>query len=399
MKPNLYQEAIAKTSIPHLTKFVKANDITITGWAKLKSDDKREALMNVLKASSDHRVSFVAFFAETNPDAGYSASWADWENDESIADAEAAAETEAEPEADTEADTPEPETLPATADASPAITQPTTPAFVEGAFANMIADASGLDAKASTSALRAVEEDIEFHHMRIGALLSHVQSAQHYVTMGYDNMREYLAGETSIEYRKGMYLIQNVRVVQEIGLTDSDLKGVSWSALRHIQPVLAPKGGKVLDRKAAKKWLDAARSMTQIKLKEAVAAQKQKDSGALPAPKDGEPDAVPAPQVSSKSFNLAPDQAETLEQALQKAKVEGNTDSQAAALDVLASAYLGSPPANSTLDAVMPDLSDDGLNKMFTAIRNAEGYDGVKRILNVIDAVFPEVDITAAIPS
>lgn len=389
-----YKEAVSQLSVPKLTAFLKlvSDYVEIEGWSKMKAPEKKENVIEALTQSKELRKEFVVFYAE---ETGNEADFSEWEMTD--ADANPPAETEdndpgteddvsngdgtgGETETKGEVVTSE-ATAPATISAAPT-------AFVEGAFEQIVSDVAGLDANQSRTNLQEAEYRMEFEHIRIGALLAHIQSSQHYITLGYDNMREFLAAETALDYRKGTYLISNYARVRDLGIPADALKGVTWSALRHVVPILTDKN--------YKKWLDAARSNTHVKLIEQVAKEKAKQQGALPAPTDEGGDE--GPQPITKAFNVFPDQDVTIKAAIEKAKGQANVDSNGAALEVIAAAYTGAPVSDSTVGLAHPDLSEEGFKTMFSKLKAEGGNDALVPILNAIDAVWSEVDITAAFP-
>lgn len=416
-----YDDAITALPIPKLTEFLKAqvDMVEIEGWAGMRAPEKRTQMLEALKQVKELRKEFVAFYAEAT---GKDSDFSEWESanpapDEAAApDPDGNASSESAPVADaapaTEATTDEPE-LPmgqepiaaAIADAevvaeSPApakskakgkaVAMPATPAaFVEGAFEGIMAEVAGLDAQQSKANLQEVENALEFEHIRIGALLSHIADSQHFTTLGYDNIRGFISGETNMDYRKAVYLIANFRTIKALGIPATALKGVTWSALRHVTPILTAENATL--------WLDAARSTTHASLINAVALEKAKQAGALPPPMPGDGTAA-LPETVSKVFNLYPGQKATIDAAIDKAKIEGNLDAQGAALELIAAAYTGAPPSDATVAAVMPDLSDAGLAKMFSRIKAQEGDAGLVRLLNALEPHWPEVGIEVNFP-
>ena len=406
MKLAVYTDAVNDIPVSKTSAFLKTQSeiLEIENWNGLRAPEKRTQFIEALGVSIEFRKNFVAFYNEVK---GTDQDWMEWEGEGETPELEVQEEMlmpgEAEPseepvaeepvveDAEVVSETPKPTKAKpkakpvSTATETFGISKAGTSAgvYVEGAFEQIVADAAGLDADQSTSALRSVEEDLEFQHMKIGILLAHISKSQHFLTLGYANMREYLDAETGIHYRKGMHLIQNAVAVQELNIPAEELKGVSWSALRHVLPVLSDSNYKT--------WMEAARSMKHVPLIQAVNEQKVKDAGnALPKPTLEET----AKDMTNKTFAVHGDQKEIIDQAIAKAKVEGNTDSAGAALEVIAAAYTGAPASKSTVGSVLPDLTDDGLLTMFSKIQADEGDAGLVRILNVLDQLFPEVTMT-----
>lgn len=409
MQLNAYKNGLAALAVPKLNAFIKNNEdlaLNIEGWGNLKATEKREALLEAFKENNVAREHFVAFYGE---ETGDDSDFSEWETEDlpdvvtgpaSLADPQ---EPEAEPEAadlsPAEADAAAESSLEEDAAAFDAalaetsagtgnsVAQHQATIFVDGAFEQLVSNVAGLNAEDSDANLKEMEDRLEFEHIRLGVLLSHIQKAQHYLTLGHDNMREYLAARTSLHYRKAMFLISNAETIQDLNLSATDLKGVSWSALRHITGVM--------NGENAKHWLDAARTLTHAALIEEVRMEKAKQAGALPPPKEGEEQ---KPVTQSKTFNFYPEQKANIEAAIEAAKAQGNVDSPAAALDLIAASFTGKPPTDATVASVLPDLSDTGLTNALTKVKADEGVDGAVRLLNLIATVWPEVDINVSLP-
>jgi hypothetical protein len=389
----IYSAAVSELAIPKLGKFVKEHADTLTtldGWSKMKAAEKREALLTALGAEAEARKAFVAFYFE---ETGSEQDWSEWETADLPEDAgltTVADETDDTPELPldgTDAGQSELE-LPA---APVAIIGGGTshPQFVEGAFEQIVSDVAGLDAENSDKNLRELSERQAFDNLRMGVLLSHIQSSQHYITLGYDNMRTYLSDQfgDTLQYRKAMFLISNANAVKELGISAKELEGVSWSALRYIVPVMNSDNYGY--------WLDAARNLTHVALREQIQHHKAKEAGALPAPGADDAD---KPKPKSKLFNLFPDQKATVDAAIEKAKAEGNVESAGAALDLIAASFTGKAPSNTSVASVMPDTTVDGLTKVFSKMNADQGMDGLMAILSALEAVWPDVEMHVHLP-
>lgn len=389
MQLTAYENAVKELAVPKLNAFLgeQKDIVEIDDWSTFKAKEKREALLEAFKQSKPLREQFVAYYAEVT---GNESDFSEWETSDLPDDGGA----EEEPKA---------ESTPKGNSIDPEDSQPTTtevaqatnyapgkaPAFVEGAFAQIVSDVAGMDAHDSDQNLREMEDNLEFEHLRMGVLLSHIQKSNHYVTLGYDNMREYLAAHTGLHYRKAMFLISNANVVQELDIPAKELKGVSWSGLRHIVPVL--------NKENYKTWLEAARTLTHAALIDEVRTEVAKQQGALPAPDKEE--GKPTEKAIGKTFNLFPEQKAIVDAAIEKAKIEGNVGSPAVALEFIAASYTGKPPSDTSISQVLPDLSDDGFNKMFSKVKADEGQEGAVRLLNLVAALWPEIDINVSIPN
>jgi len=381
MNLTIYKNAIEDLAIPKLTAFLKmvSDTVEIEGWSKLRAPEKRSQMIEALGQSTELRKEFVVFYGDEK---GTDSDFSEWETAELPG-----LEGEAEP-------APEPPTGTGTEIAPVATTSPDTAksgTFVDTAFGIIVSEVAGLNAYQSKINLREAEDRMQFEHIRIGAILAHIQKSEQYIKLGYDNLREFLHAETTMDYRKGVQLIKNFNTVKELGIEAEDLKGVTWAALRHIVPVLT--------KDNHKEWLDAARNTTHITLIEQVYKEKAKNAGALPAAPATEGGSVPeAQKLTSKVFNVYPDQNANITAALDKAKNSANVDSMGAALDIIATAYTGSPASDATVGAVLPDVSEKGLTNVFSKMKKDGPEDVIMDILNAIGAVWPEVEITVEFP-
>ena len=78
-----------------------------------------------------------------------------------------------------------------------------------------------------------------------------------------------------------------------------------------------------------------------------------------------------------------------MEQAIAKAKVEGNTDSDPAALHVMAANYVGAPLLNAA-----PSTDEDAMRSMLVKLRDEEGDKGLYRLLLLVGEYFPDVEMS-----
>ena len=380
MKQEQIEAAVAALKIPTVTACVKKmQGDTPDGWGKMTAKAKREHLVGVVQYSNEK---FQSIFKGFAADAGIEVD----EIDESLA-----AEPEHYVHEAAPATVPQESTEIATAGAQ--LSAPHT-TVVSDLVAHAASEVAGLSAKDSLANLQEAYEHLEEYHFRIGALLSHMQATEAYLTLGYANMRELITSTTRLEYRKAMYLAANAAKIMELQIPESALQGVTWTKLRDVLPVLTAEN--------YEGWLELARTDNSNNLNEAVQAAKvaalgaPEESGGDEGESEGGGEAVPAPPTKQRGFLLYVDQDAMVQQALDKAKVEGNVDTNGAALAVIATAYTGAP-APATLEAEAgPDISDEHVRAICEAAKKKEkagSFAELIRVLNVIGAVWPEVDI------
>lgn len=265
-----------------------------------------------------------------------------------------------------------------------------TGAIVASLVESAASEVAGLSPKDSLTNLRENAERLEEYHFRLGALLSHMQATEAHLALGYNNLRELVSEETSLEYRKAMYLVSNYRQVTSLGIPAESLSGVTWTKLRDVLPVLTSEN--------YDEWLEVARTKTTSEIRNLVTAAKAQAVSASPQPgEEGEDsDSAPVPAHKQKGFFLYEDQAILVESALEKAKVEANVDTMGAALAAMAAAYTGQAMPKTVADAVKPDISDEGVRNMVAEVYAAEkkgNFDQLIRILNIVVEFWSDVDI------
>lgn len=111
--------------------------------------------------------------------------------------------------------------------------------------------------------LIALATSVEETYVQLGYRLREVRDGQLFVDWGFADFDTF--GEAVLRYkpRKVRYLIRVVELLERCGVTPDERRGIGWSKLLMLEPVLTP------ENKA--EWLDRAKQGTSEQLRHAVA--------------------------------------------------------------------------------------------------------------------------------
>ena len=217
-----------------------------------------------------------------------------------------------------------------------------------------------------------VEDTKSFDNFKLGGLLGMAQNQKWYKDDGYKNFKGFLAEKfPTIEYRKAKYLIDMYDALLESEVDWAEVKDIGWTKLSRMAPVL--------DKGNAADWMTKARTCTTIELLEYIKAAKKGED--VP----GE-DQVDKPV--KKNFALMGDQVECVEDAIEKAKEEAETEFDGVALDAICQNYL----SGASVAAPVPADQVPGPVASLRDMIQAAGYE---EVLNLVEAVWPNITITA----
>jgi hypothetical protein len=156
----------------------------------------------------------------------------------------------------------------------------------------------------------------------------------------HENFRDYVSAQGwAPDYRTARYWMSIYNKLLEIGIPYTDIKGIGWTKINIIVPVL--------DKENAAEWLAKAKSLTAVNLKAMV------DAELKGAPSAGQSESSSG-EIKSMVFKVHQDQYDTINDALAKAKANGNTEVKEVALDYICLEYLGNAPSKPTASAAEP---------------------------------------------
>lgn len=246
-------------------------------------------------------------------------------------------------------------------------------------IADTAAAIENMTEEAATSELRQLLEAQSFDEFRMGGILAKIQTENWFGE--YDNFRSLVEAEYHINYRKAMYLVGLYNDLVESGVPWAKVKHLGWTKLKDLAGILTTDN--------ADEVLKAVDGMNALQV--AAYVDSFKSSG-------GTSTNVPADQtdIKSKTFKLFPAQKETVELAVEKAKKDGNTDSDGAALEYIATDFLAGAKkkAPATKGIKQPETTED-LVPLLKPIREGseEISESLSIVLQAIGEVWPEAQI------
>lgn len=231
------------------------------------------------------------------------------------------------------------------------------------------------DEDAAHQMARSFYESSNYCMFALGGVLSKIQS-EGWVA-DHEDFKAYLEKEFGFKYRKAIYHINIYNTLNSLDLPYAAFEGLGWKKAGMIMPHLLPEN--------YEDWIETAMSMTVNELQAYLKALNTNQ----------DPDEAKE-QVSSlvtKTFKLHEDQKETLDDALEMAKEQGNTEHDSVALEYICSNYIG---GTATPKKEKLDYATFMASVVESAIEDNDGArsDALVDILSPIAELFEEFDIT-----
>lgn len=226
------------------------------------------------------------------------------------------------------------------------------------------------DAKALVGRLA---EEVDQTFFKLGGVLSRILEHQWYKP--YASFREYVEQEHDITYRTAMYWINIYTSLIEAEIPYDKVAGIGWSKLKELASILTADNVDEWVKKAKKLNVPQLANLIAQTKKEAAAGENE---GATPSSN------AASNIISTKTFKLHADQKETVEAAIEKAKKEGNTDTDTVALEYICLQYLNAKPVKGKAAPVTEKVLKDEIKKL-----------GAESALEMVAELFPDVEIEA----
>jgi len=235
-------------------------------------------------------------------------------------------------------------------------------AKVDDLLVSMVQEISKMSAAEAIEAVPSLMNGADENYFRLGGVLSVISANKYYEAEGYPNFKEFVEARYGLQYRKAMYWVQIYDKLIESGVHWDVVKDVGWTKLKDLAAVLTPEN--------AEEWVKKAIGSTVLQLQEAIAKAKLgtlANSGITPV-EDGDKS-----KVTTITYKVHADQKTVIEEAVEKAKIEANTDFGGVALEAICMNYLsggnvGKPPALATvLKKYSPEDALTALEEAFPA--------------------------------
>ena len=210
-------------------------------------------------------------------------------------------------------------------------------------------------------------DSVGFSYFKLGGVLSVIQENQWWQDDA-ESFREFIEEEFGMHYRKAMYLINIYDSLVEADIPWDKVSGLGWTKLRDMADILTNEN--------VDEWVERANNLTSVNLQEAIKAFK---SGTLSTDGTTDPDSS---GISTITYQVHPDQKETIKQAIDLAMEEADTEFKSVALEAICMSYLaGGKPGKKKAKP----LSLQGTMEKYEAME----------VLDAFEAIWPDINITA----
>ncbi len=236
--------------------------------------------------------------------------------------------------------------------------------------ADLLVDtAKEINARERASALEAVPsliDSADFSYFKLGGVLSAIQENDWWQGEDYTKFKEFVPGEFGLHYRKALYLIDIYDCLVEAEIPWYKVSGLGWTKLKEL--------AKILTQENVDEWVAKAQDTSTIGLIAAVKAFKQ---GELSTDGTTDPDSS---GVSTVTFRVHPDQKETINEAVDQAMEDSDTEFKGVALEAICMNWL----AGGSTKAAPKPLSLQGTMEKYS----------YEQVLEAFEAIWPEIAVT-----
>lgn len=226
--------------------------------------------------------------------------------------------------------------------------------------------------------LRSSIADSETAFLKLGGLFTRAMENGWFA--GHKDFRAFVEEECSFSFRTAGYAVSTYKALLGAGVTWEQVKGLGWSKLKEIAPLLTSSN---VDR-----WVAKAVKLPYLQLVEVVRAEKARQAG----DKEG----AKVQKVAPKLFKLHGDQKELLDKALAKAKEATGSDVDAVALEAMALDYLAGPSVTDTVKSAKAKAALDNApltDEQLKAALKARGAYAAFQLLIGVDGVWPMIEV------
>ncbi|WKW50142.1 hypothetical protein [Rhodomicrobium lacus] len=209
--------------------------------------------------------------------------------------------------------------------------------FLSGEFSDVVHRIENLKEDEARFLSAQFEEKHERDYFVLGGILSAIRTNGWFKP--HPTFDAWVEEETGMRRAKAHALIRLYDTLAEFKIPQDKFMAIGWTKLRAIAPVMT--------KENAPDWLEKAAKSSKRDLVEMVRKAKLEAKGK---------EAAKAEKPMPKTFRLYKDQAEVVEAALDRAKAQGGTKNDNAALELICGDYMGSMAIEERLKNLMPDV-------------------------------------------
>jgi len=225
---------------------------------------------------------------------------------------------------------------------------------------------NALDKETAFEVVPSLIDSVDFSYFKLGGVLSAIQDNDWW-TDDSPTFRSFIEDNFGLHYRKGMYLIKIYDGLVEAEIPWHKVSGLGWTKLKELADILTQEN--------CDEWVAKAESMSTLNL---IAAVKAFKAGDLSTDGTTDPDST---GVSTITFKVHPDQKETINEAVDQAMEDSDTEFKGVALEAICMNFLA---GGSTKEAPKP-LSLQGTMEKYSP----------EQALEAFEAIWPEINLTA----
>jgi hypothetical protein len=229
---------------------------------------------------------------------------------------------------------------------------------------------NALDRETAFEIVPSLIESVDFSYFKLGGVLSAIQDNDWW-NDDSPNFRSFIEDNFGLHYRKAMYLIKIYDGLVDAEIPWYKVSKLGWTKLKELADILTLEN--------VDEWVEKANNMTTLNLQAAVKAFKQIEAG-ISLDGTTPPDSS---GVSTITFKVHPDQKETINEAIEQAMEDSDTEFKGVALEAICLNFLA---GGSTKEAPKP-LSLQGTMEKYS----------VEQVLEAFEVCFPNVNLTAEI--
>jgi hypothetical protein len=219
---------------------------------------------------------------------------------------------------------------------------------IDDMFVQIVQDIGGLTPQELLESIPKLLTSADENYFVLGGRLKEISAKEYYKSAGYETFRDYVENVYGHGYRRAMYWIQTYDKLIESGVPWSKVSTVGWTKLKDLASILTPEN--------VDEWVERAKNLTVLNLQLAIAAAKSKT---LPTSGVEPTDSQPS-KVTTMTFKVHEEQKVIIDQAIEKAMKEANTEFRGVALEGICMNYVSGgnvtvPSLASTLGKYTPE--------------------------------------------
>lgn len=218
----------------------------------------------------------------------------------------------------------------------------------------------------------------DFNLFRVGGALAVIQDNGWFHDEGYESLKDFVEARYGMQYRKAMYWIQIYKNLVENEIPWDKVKDIGWSKLRMISDILTLEN--------LEEYVELSKDMTQSQLADFIRQQKK---GTIESPEGKAPpkeDTIAeVKKLSTVSFKVHEDQKEIINEALDTAKNQADTEYDAVAFEAICMNFLSKDTKPTK-------------TKGYPTLRAAMKASTYEEVFEIFEELWPDIELSVTIP-